>query len=187
MISRREFASVSAKGLLAVAAVSSLMLGGCVSLPDLINIIAAALTSLGTLVAPYLPAGGSALLANVKAALADLSGAIQQYDAAPASDKATLLAKVDLFLNAFTTNFQGFISQVLPGAGAIVALIEGLASLILSTIAGIRGGLPNPPAAMRTMRIGSMQVVPKAMDAKQFKAAFNALCAANGQAEAELQ
>lgn len=188
MISRRDFATSSVKTLLAAVVLGSVTaLGGCISLPALINIISASLVSLQALVAPFLPPGAAAALTLVKAALSDLSGAIQQYDAAPAADKATLLAKIDLLLNAFISNFQGFISQVLPGAGTVVTLIEGLASLILSTIAAIRGALPNPPSSLRGMAVNGVQVTPVERNAKQFRTQWNGLCVAQGHPEAQLQ
>jgi hypothetical protein len=182
-LTRRTFA----QALLGFAAIASIPLGGCISIPALINIVVAAIGSLQTILGTLMPPAALVVLNLVKAGLADLGAAVAQWRAAPASSKGTFLAKINLLLSDIVANFQSFLSQVLPGAGTIVALVESVAQLILSTIAGIAGDLPQPAMSISVrLSRGTVPVIPTKRDAKQFKSQFNALVTQAGYPQAVL-
>lgn len=190
-IPRRSFFTGAVRYTAIFLALGSSIFGlaGCISLSALINIIVSALASLQTLLGSLIPPAAAVILTAVKAGLADLSAAIAQYDAAPASEKTTLLAKIDLLLTDIVSNFQLFINQVLPGAGTLVTVIEGIVELILSTIAGIRGDFPQSStlsAMSIRMSRGTVAIVPVRRDAKRFKKSFNTLVANAGYPQAEI-
>ena len=128
---------------------------------------------------------------------ADVLAAIDQYNNAPAADKTTLLAKISLILSDLSQNIQTFVSDVLPSlsGNTALALVTGLISLILSTLAGFAAQLPTPPAgavgahahrAARAVPAGIV-IAPKVLSRKNFVKQYNALCASNGHAEISLR
>jgi hypothetical protein len=124
-------------------------------------------------------AGGIAL---VKAGFADVQTAVQDYNNAPAADKATLLGKVKIVLADLQTEIQSFWSNLhLPGATG--GLISSLLGIILSTLAGFAGQLGSLPAGakLKMLPANPLPVTPKPRSKKQFEADFNKALTDAGQ------
>jgi hypothetical protein len=146
-------------------------------------------TVLGTLLTP----GAGLILTSIKAFLAELAAAVKEYqaDTNPA-DKNNALAKIRTFLQDVVDNFQNFLYVLNLGSNPIVKIVLGLVMVILSAIGGFMSQLPLPaggaPLAVRFQVDGK----PVPITAKfyrrvsDFKADYNAVCAANGHAEIEL-
>lgn len=129
------------------------------------------------------------ILVLVKAGFADLLAAVQAYQAAPAADKATLLAKITLFLSDIITNFQAFIAALsIPGPLAI--LVEALATLLISTLQAFLNKISATPTPTQVhLRVAAKQVTvaAKYRTAKQFKAEYNATANAAGHSEIDIR
>lgn len=191
-ISRRKFTS----GALFTALVSvvPIAMTSCGIYSDILawtRIAGVALDGIVTVLGSFMPPGGAAIIITIKAFLADLAGAVTEYqnDANPA-DKATLLAKIRTLLSDIATNFQSFLAQINLGTNPIVNLVLGLAQVILSAIMGFLGQLP---AGGRTLssqvKIGTkvLTVIPKYYKhATEFREDYNAVCAANSHPEIEI-
>jgi hypothetical protein len=200
-VNRRNFVQrVGSFALLAIAAGSSVALVGCSVFANIVNWIPvglAAIESIVTLLGPLVPPGALGIIMLIKAAFADLSAALNQYnsDSNPA-DKATLLAKIRTLLNDIAVNFQSFLNVLNLGNNPIVAIVIGLANIILNAIAGFLGQLPAAAGGggtrvmAATMKVGAetRPITPKVYKSTgEFKRAFNAVCVANNHPEAELK
>src|SRR5215469_9628341 len=113
-LSRRQFASRSILALAVIGAPFSL--SGCGIFSDILSwtsVASVALDGIVSVLGALLPPSGLAIVTLIKAALADLAGAITQYqaDTNPA-DKATLLARIRTLLTAIAANFQSFLDQI---------------------------------------------------------------------------
>lgn len=131
----------------------------------------------------------SPILLAVKAAFADLSAIVTEYQNAPSADKATLLGKITTALSAVIDNFQTFVSSLSIPSG-VATLVEGFASLILSTLEGFANALTptaTAPAIQARLSTRTIQVSPARRSVKDFKKQWNALASANGHPEVELQ
>lgn len=152
ILSRRQFSKLTSATLLGIAASLSLSLTGCSAFADIsawIPLATAAIDGIVTVLGALMPPGAGAIVALVKAGLADLAAAIAQYngDSDP-SHKATLLARIRTLLNDVALNFQAFLNSLNLGANPIITVIIGLSNVILAAIAGFQGQLPAPaPAA----------------------------------------
>jgi len=193
-VNRRTFASrIGSFALLAFAGGFSLSLTGCSVFTNILNWIPVGLSAIDSIVAllgPLVPPGATAILTIVKAAFADLSAAISQYNAdTNPADKATLLAKIKTVLKDIADNFQSFLNALNLGNNPLVAIVIGLANIILSAIMGFMGQLPAVPTT-KTVKVGSQTqpIVPKVYKSPaDFKKAFNSVCVTLNHPEAELK
>jgi hypothetical protein len=167
---------------------------GCGLFSDILtwtSVAGVALDGIVTVLGSFMPPGGVAAIKGIKAFLADLAGAVTQYqnDTNPA-DKATLLAKIRTLLGDIATNFQSFLAQLNLGNNPIVTLVLGLAQVILSAIMGFLGQLPATGRTLSTsLTLGgkTLVVTPKYYKrVSQFRDEYNAVCSANGHAEIEI-
>ena len=201
-MTRRKFSQFVSKifgtvMLLIATGTSALFMSGCNVFDDILNWIPVGLTAIGGIVAvlgPLVPPGSAAIITIIKAVFADLQAAVIAYknDTNPA-DKATLLAKIRTFLNDIVINFQSFLAALNLGNNPIVAIVIGLASVILAAIAGFMGQLPTT-AGRTTIVTTSVSVGGKVVTVapkyykhtSDFKKDYNAICAQYGHTEIEL-
>jgi hypothetical protein len=144
----------------------------------------AAFESILTLVAPLQAPGVDAIAELVKAAFAVLAGAIDQYIAAPAASKSTLIEKVSLALADVIANLQKFAAAVDIGINPIVSLALNLLTLILSTLNGFLGQLPSTPESnARLAGPKKLKITPVFRNKKEFIKEFNDEVEQNGHPE----
>jgi hypothetical protein len=195
-LTRRQFSKLTSTSLLALATGASISLIGCNVFNDILNWVPvgiSAIEGIVTVLGPLVSPGALAIIALVKIAFADLSATVTEYnnDTNPA-DKATLLAKIRTILNDIVTNFQSFLDQLNLANNPIIAIVIGLANVVLSAIAGFLGQLPvSGTRVMATsFRVNGQMttVVPHYYKhASDFRNAYNAVCAADGHAEIEIK
>lgn len=194
-MNRREFAGHLATGGLAVAVLGGgLSLEGCsvwTEIEQWVPVGIAAFESVVVLVAPLAAPGINALAETVKAGFASLAAAVDSYISAPAAQKATFLAKVQLIFEDISQNLQAFLNAVNVGtSNPIIKIVLGLVNIILSTIAGFVNRI-TPASSIKTtsLKMGGQVIVvtPKLRNKNQFKKDFNAECIADGHPEAQIQ
>jgi tetrahydromethanopterin S-methyltransferase subunit F len=190
-LNRRAFATSIAKAAVTIAAAGSFLgVASCGNIfaaiekyvpvglqgfTAVVNLLAGAgVLPLGTGTAVQL------LITAVKAAFADVTVAVQDYQAAPAADKATLLGKISTVVADAETNIQLFWSNLNLPAGSTATLVEGLLQVIVSTLMGFGTQLPAPASSkeMRAKRSAIpdtklINATPKMRSVAQFKADFN--------------
>lgn len=124
------------------------------------------------------PVAGTAIFALinlVKAGFADLQTAVNNYNAAPAEQKQTLLGKISVAVATLEQSLQEFWSDLqIPNPG-LATVIEGLLGVILSTLAGWSSGLPAPVGVQKRALAKAIVVTPKKRSPSQFKKDFNAI------------
>lgn len=193
--SRRQFSSTL---LLALSALSlPFTMTGCGVFDDILLWVPIGLTALQGIVivlGPLIGPAASAIITLIKAAFADLSGAVTAYknDTNPA-DKATLPAKIRTFLGDIVTHFQDFLAALNLGNNPIVAIVIGLANVILAAVMGFMGQLPAPAGSATksttlatSYHVGARQftVTPKFYKrVSDFKHDYNAAATAGGHPE----
>jgi hypothetical protein len=199
MMNRRTFGRQTGVALLALAAGGGISLTGCPTagtvFTDILKWIPTAILAVNgivTVLGAFMPPGAMVIIVLINAALNSLTGTITQYnnDTNPA-DKATLLAKIRTILNDIVTNFQSFLDQLNLGANPIVAIVIGLANVLLAAIAGFLGQLPVAGTAVLTtsFHVGAtmVRVVPKLYkNVGEFKKDWNQVCISNHHPEIEL-
>lgn len=190
--SRRQFSSTL---LLALSALSApFAMSSCGVFDDILLWVPIGLTALQGIVivlGPLIGPAASAIIILIKAAFADLSAAVTAYknDTNPA-DKATLLAKIRTFLGDIVTHFQDFLAALNLGNNPIVAIVIGLANVILAAVMGFMGQLPATGTKTTTLatsyHVGARQftVVPKFYKrVSDFKRDYNVAATAGGHPE----
>lgn len=197
-MNRRNFVKSLSLGSLVLATGSVASLSGCIAgtvFIDILNWIPTAVSAINgivTVLGAFMPPGSAAIITLIDAALASLAATITEYnnDTNPA-DKATLLAKIRTILNDVSTNFQSFLNTLGLGTNPIVAIVIGLANIILSAIAGFLNQIPQSPTTTSiSYRLNGMShtVTPKLYKSvKAFKSDYNAICIANNHPEIELK
>lgn len=190
MQTRREF------GKILVGAVPTVALAGGLSMTtmglscgsiftDIEAYVPVGLEAFSEVISLISPAEGAALagiITIVKASFADLASIVSSYNNAPAADKATWLGKITTAINAVISNLQQFWSDVKLPAGSLVATIEGVLQIILSTLAAflplIGGAMIASPKKLEK----TVQITPVKRTQKQFKAAINVAFSSHGYA-----
>jgi len=193
-ISRRNCNKLWGSVALFLAAGISPFATGCGIFSDILawtNIAGIAIDGIVNVLGPFMPPGGGQIIQLIKAFLTDLAGTVTEYenDTNPA-DKATLLAKIRTLLGDIATNFQSFLAQINLGANPIVNVVIGLAQVILAAIAGFLGQLPTPATIPLRFSVSGKPLVVAPVYYKRvsdFKAAYNAVCIADGHTELELR
>lgn len=131
---------------------------------------------------PPLAAVMAGAITLVKAGFADLQLAVQDYNNAPAADKTTLKNKIAVVLANLRNEIQSFWANLNLPDPALASLIQGLLSIILSTLAGFAGQLPVPVGAkVRAASSKDITVTPQVRDKKQFEKDFNAVLTQAGK------
>jgi len=134
--------------------------------------------------AGVIPAGeGTAIsivINLVKSGFADLQTAVNEYEQAPAANKATLAQRISTIIGILENNIQNFWSSLTIPNPQLASTIEGLLSIILSTLAGFLPSLPAPSPQQRVAVRGKLTITPQKRSVKQFKQDINGVLTANG-------
>jgi hypothetical protein len=195
-ISRRSFGKMA----IVLAAGIPTFMTGCGIFSDILawtNVAGVAFDGIVRALGAFLPPGGLVAINAIKIFLQDLAGAVTEYqnDTNPA-DKATLLEKIRTLLGDIAANFQTFLSQLNLGNNPIVAVVLGLAQVILAAIGGFLGQLPAPTTPIVQAKIAAVSVpgyppltvTPKYYKRVQdFKSDYNAVCISYGHTEWEIR
>ncbi len=197
MLNRRQFGTTSLKGIALLAVAASWFGTSAASCADVFARISAyvgvgisAVTSVVNLLAGAgiitLPEGTliSLVLNMIKAAWADVTKAVADYQNAPAASKATFAQKLSTALAAVQAEIQQFWSDVKIPDAQLASTVAGLLGLVVSTIAGFITALPAPTptpsmAAAKPLK-KTLIVTPKQLSPTEFRKQFNAILAANG-------
>jgi hypothetical protein len=194
-ISRRNCSKLWGSAVLFLAAGVSPFMAGCGIFSDILawtSVAGVAIDGIVTALGSFMPPGGALIVVAIKAVLTDLAGAVTEYqnDTNPA-DKATLLAKIRTLLSDISANFQSFLALINLGNNPIVAVVLGLAQVILAAIAGFLGQLPTTGTKMLsgavTVNGKTVAVVPKYYKrVADFRKDYDAVAVANGHPEIQI-
>ena len=192
MMTRRMFNRML---LLAGAGAS---LSGCNAEADLIDFIPYITEALGAItkiLGSLMPPPAALIINTIEASLSLLGAALAEYKSDPnPADKATLLAKIETFLEDIGDNFQSFL-DALGTAGPIASVVLGIIQVVLSTIAWFAqefgatvSSAARPAIALargRQLRATNqyLYIAPTKRSVKEFKAAFNQVVYTNGHPE----
>jgi hypothetical protein len=182
-MNRRSFATGTAKWLMIALFAPTILMTGCNAITDLENWIPVALTAVSQIVkllGPLVPPQVTAAIAVIQAAFAALLTAIQNYKSG-----SGVLADIANAISAVESAFSSFFAS-LNVSSTLVATIEGLAAIIISTIQAFANEIGPAPPAMLAVNGKAVPVTPKKRSVKQFKSDWNAECASLGHPEAKL-
>lgn len=199
---RRRFLTVTGQGALTAAlaaaelSATGFLLTGCaVTLDDVIawtNIGAGAVSTALTLLGiAGIACAVCAVAAPVAiAAIHAIAGAIQEWQAAPAADKATAWQKIELAMQTAVDQVKAFFAGVSIPGGGVATTILNIASLILNTLGGfIAKFFPSVSSHLLGAKLGATAIpsAPKVLSSKDFKKEFNAIVTAGGHPELVLR
>lgn len=126
----------------------------------------------------------------VKVALADVQVAVDQYERAPASEKATWLEKIAEALTVAEANIQNFWANLTIPDQKLSALLEGLLGIIVATLLGFQAQLPAPSTptaqqakAMKATLRKKLSVTPKLRSVEEFRTDFNKILQDAGESK----
>ena len=126
------------------------------------------------------------LVVAVTAALDAVLGAVTAYANAPAADKTSFGLQLATAIQSAQAELQTFYSG-LPITGTLAIVVEGLITVILSTLTAFLPSLPVPPASekLRASKALPKQLVYKPVQRtdKKFRSDVNAVCTTNGYAK----
>lgn len=192
---RRRFLTVSGKGVLgaallaAEASTAGFLLTGCaVTIDDVVNWTNAGASAIEGVLTLLTMAGVVCAVCAVAAPIAEaaihaIAGAIQEWEAAPAAQKATTWDKVKLAMQVAIDQVKAFFAGVNIPVNPIVSTILSIASLVLSTLSGFLAQFfPTLSLSLAEAKLGAtpIPVTPKSMSHKDFAKAFNAITASAG-------
>jgi hypothetical protein len=185
MLNRRQFATSSIRGLLAFAAISASGLTGCNAITDLENWIPVALTAVSAIVkllGPIVPAPVAAAIVLIQAGFSAILTAIQNYKAG-----SGILSDIQNAITAVEAAFASFFQSLSVPSG-LLNTIEGLAGIILSTIAAFANQIGPSPAPLPTARVSGNTVsyAPQKRSVSQFKSDWDKMCVQSGHPEARI-
>jgi len=197
-LTRRDFGLSLGGGVLAMS--GGFVIEGCnaasvfANIENWVSVGEKAFAGIVTLLGPFLPPGATAIIAVVNASFATLMAAIKEYLASPAAGQPAILPKIEAALQSIADNIQTFLTALNITGNPIVAVVIGLAQLILATIAGFLNGLPVAKNGAKTYRVRSVvtvggqsaPIVPKMRSISSFKSAYNGIAESNGHAEIDL-
>ena len=122
------------------------------------------------------------IVVAVTGALDAVLGAVTAYANAPAADKTSLGLQLATAIQSAQAELQTFYSS-LNLTGTLAVVVEGLITVILSTLTAFLPSLPVPPvsAALRKSKTLPKQLVyqPVQRTDKQFRHDVNAICVKN--------
>jgi hypothetical protein len=136
---RRQFGKMVGAGALALGIGEISMGFSCATVyTDIENYVPiglAAFNTIITLIDPPLATVLAPVIVLVKAAFADLTAAITEYNNAPAAGKTTLLGKVRLAIQAVIDNLNKFWSDANIPDSPLASMIVGVLQIVVSTLA----------------------------------------------------
>ena len=190
-ITRRGFIG---KGTLALA---GLMVGffnaGCIFsanvFENILTYISIGLQAFAAVVSliPGIPQALAMIIAAVNAAFAAIQKAVNEYEAAPASQKASLLGAIVTAINAAVDQLAAFLAAIPALPAPLDAAIVALTKIIVSTLEGFLAKLPIGAAPAKTANLRGQAVAPVTRTLKQFKHDFNAELVTAGHPELQLK
>jgi hypothetical protein len=140
-----------------------------------INTAADVAIQAGNIVTPINPAYG-AVISATGVTLKDLADLYAQYEAAPADQKSTLLAKIHTVLNLATANLSTILADSHIKAPGLMNEVRLFVAIANSSISLIINHLPKSTSLVATaaeMQSRQLPVVPQAKSAKDLKKAWN--------------
>jgi phage-related protein len=190
MQTRRQFGKLVGTGALAVG-IGEVTLGlSCASLEaDLEKYVPIGLSAFQTIVSlvdPPIAAAVAGVITLVKAGFADVAAAVQDYQDAPAANKATLLGKISTAIVAVQSELQTFWNDLNLPDGSLATTISNLLAVILSTLAAFLPSLPAAASSASARQANLRKVVPftpQRRSVSQFRKAFDAVLTANGHGD----
>lgn len=200
MLTRRQFGKSTGLGLLALSTTAETFLTGCLFSQSTISEIEAyvnlGLTALQSVmnvlaanniqVADGSNIEGSEVL--IKAGFADLNVAISDYNAAPASGKASAEAQVATVLQIISNRIGQFWNSLNLPDGNAATVVAGLLGVITTTLAGFMTQLPAPAVTIRKVGLSArITGAPVKRNKKQFVHDFNIILESNKYAQFDLK
>jgi len=190
-INRRTFGKWWGVAMASLTIGGQVFLTGCTTFATILNWVDTGLSAFQSVVDLLAGQGviaiviGSAIdliIKAVKAALADIATAVNNYNAAPAASQPGLLGKISAALVAAQNEIGQFWNDVSIPDAKLASTVAGLLGLIVSTLAGFQSLLPPAPApvALRTFPKTLQGAAPQKRSIGQFKAEFKAILVANG-------
>lgn len=181
MNTRRKFISMV---LFAFAVVSSgLGFIGCSAVTDLENWIPVALTSLSAIVkllGPIVPPEVSAIIAIITAGFSALLTALKNYQSGNG-----VLTDVTNAVAAIESAFQNFFAS-LGVPSALLNTIEGLASILLSTLQAFANEISPNPTLSASVGGRNVSYTPQKRSVSRYKRDWNTECVSMGHPEAQI-
>lgn len=186
-LSRREFTGHLLKGATVIAiAGEGVLLEGCNLYNDILNWVPVGEASLNSILS-ILSANGIAitpaaqlLVTTIEAGFTALTAAVKEYQSTTPPPVGAV-AKIQTVFKDITDNFGTFLKS-LNVSGSLVAVVVGIAQVVLSTIAAFANKLPVTPTAAtaRTLAPATVKVaatvqavVPKERKLGNYKRDFN--------------
>ena len=203
-LDRRQFFEISSKGALGVALLAAevtatgFLITGCgaITLQDVINwtnIGAAAVQTALTIlsIAGVVCAACAVAAPIVIAAIHAIASAVQEWESADPTQKATLWDKVKLAMQTAIDQAKAFFANVSVPGGTVATTILGIAGLIINTILGfIQHFFPTLSASLKVeYKVGTMliPIAPKELKPGDFKKQFNSIVTAGGYPKLVMQ
>lgn len=186
-ITRREFGKSITAAVASFTVMGTMFLEGCTSFAGILSWVDTGLAAFQSVVDLLAGQGvitvviGSAIdliIKAVKAALADIATAVNNYNAAPAATQPSLVGKISAALTAAQGMVQQFWSDLTIPDAKLSSTVAGLLGLIASTLAGFQSLLPPAPAPAASAK--TLAAVPTKRSIGQFKSEFKAILTANG-------
>jgi|SRR5208282_1615058 len=122
------------------------------------------------------------IIMAVTSALDAVLGAVTAYANAPAADKTSFGLQLALAIQLAQAQLQTFWNSLSLG-GPVAIVVEGLLTVLLSTLAGFLPPLPVPPANEEVQRAMALPrhipYTPQVRSDKQFRHDINVVCAQN--------
>jgi hypothetical protein len=183
-VTRRTFGKYISSAALALGIGEVTMGFGCGVFTDILTYVPIGLEAFETIISlldPSLATALAPIIVKVKAALADIAAAVQAYQNAPASEKATLLGKITTAINVAIDEIQAFWSSLNLPDQNLATTIADVLQIILSTLAGflpLLGG----SLLMGKHHPKSLPVTPALRSQKKFKKEINEVLRKHGYA-----
>jgi hypothetical protein len=189
-ITRRDFGKYASAGLLALGTLDLSSCSASDVFTDIENWIPVGLSAFQGIVSILQGAGLVApqavpLIAAVITGLDDVLADVKAYEAI-VPPPANALAKIQAALSLVVQNIQAMLAQLNVNGGTVLNVVEGLAEIILSTIAGFLNELPSTGKASTTLsntfRVGRdvVSYTPQVRTRGRFKKDYNRVAVANG-------
>jgi hypothetical protein len=182
-LSRRGFAIFALKATMIPIFATTLLMTGCNAVSDLETWIPVALTAVSQIVkllGPVIPAPVGAAIALIQAAFAALLTTIQNY-----KKGTSVLSDIANGIVAVESAFSSFFASLSVNS-TLLATIEGLAAIIISTIQAFAGEIGPAPPATFAINGKAVPVTPIKRSVKQFTADWNAECVKQSVPQAEI-
>ena len=188
-LNRRQFTTRSLSFLAALPLLGSVGCSFSSVYADILKYVPVALSAFSSIISILAGAGDigsplapaiAAVIAQVNKGFADLQTAVNAYDAAPSSQKSTVVGEISTALKVVESYLQAFWNSLTLPDPQMASLVEGLLGVITSTLLGFATQLPVPtvPSAVTSMRANLTRTItaaPQKRSIKKFRSDFNAL------------